>query len=257
MGYLQVEIPSNLDELEERTRSQTRWGEQEVLEVIEQLLNRYLAGFRTLGQSKVTYVDGRDQVWSSMTLRAFKSLRWAYHLLQRGYYSQSMTLTRSAYEDWLACMDCIENSETADALLGRGKRVPNPREMADRLPEDLKQEWKDYGMGEGLYGFLSTFAHPRHRAMTINIDPRSNTFKVVTTFEEDYFVTSSYYLLQCLLRMTEFLFRLVNPVNPHWAKELASVQHQAKEYLNRLVARKQKLLEKEYVEPLPEQVEGD
>lgn len=235
-------LPS-LDELEEQTSVETINREQEVLNAIEQLLNQYIAGFRLLGKSKVTHAEGQELVWSSLTLRAFKSFRWAYHLLQRGYYSQSMMLTRSGYEDWLVCMDCISYDETVDALLDGGRRVPTFRDMSERLPESLKKEWTDYGGVEGLYGFLSTFSHPRYRTLVQNIDPEQRSFRVTPSFDQSYFLVTSYYLLQGALRMLEFLARLVHPIILKSTDEVQLIMNQANDCLDQLIVRANTLSE--------------
>jgi hypothetical protein len=154
---VEVERLPSFEELEEQTKRETREKEREVLALVEDLLNHYISSFKELGYAKVTHC-GREQVWSALTLQAFKSLRWAYDLLQKGYYSQANTLVRAAFEDWLVCFDSIENAETVESVLYGKKRVLPPRKMADRLPDSLKDDWKGVN-GDGLYGFLSTFAH--------------------------------------------------------------------------------------------------
>ena len=52
----------NWDEIEEQIRVETVNREQDVLNAIEQLLNQYIAGFRQLGQSKVTHAEGQELI---------------------------------------------------------------------------------------------------------------------------------------------------------------------------------------------------
>ena len=178
----------NLDELEEKVKTHTILQHSEALTSVERLFNLYLAGFRRLGEFKKTNDNKREQVWLFLTTRAFNSLCCAYHLLEEGYYSQSMILIRAALEDWLICEDCKTKSQTVEALLDREKCVPRFKDMANRLPEPLKAEWNGMGGEDGIYGFLSTFAHPRRRAVVVTVDPESNVLRVGPTYDEDLFL---------------------------------------------------------------------
>lgn len=86
-------------------------------------------------------------------------------MLQNGYYSQSMMLTKSAFEDWLVCEDSKSQPGTITALLDRKGRFPSPSKMAKRLEEPLKGEWIGLPGVDGTYGLLSTFTHPRYQGV--------------------------------------------------------------------------------------------
>lgn len=235
-----------LDELEQQVRTHTIERERATLIVIEQLLNLYLAGFGLLGQFKKTDNNRPEQVWVLLTSRAFSSMRWAYHLLQCGYYSQSLILTRAVWEDWLVCFDCIEHSDTAVALLDGDTpwtykyiREKSLRfsDMADRLPELLKQQWQGHGGGDGVYGALSTFSHPRHHALAAAVSRASNTLRVKPDYDRDLFLVSSYTLLQGAVRMMEFLVRLLPPDTTDWQVQCSRLIERAHTCLNALNSR--------------------
>jgi hypothetical protein len=228
----------NLNDSEEHVRQETCNREEEILTVIEQLLNLHLAGFRQLDGFKRIDDNKREQVWLFLTSRAFNSLRWAYHLLQYGYYPQALILTRSALEDWLACMDCEVNEKTIEALLSQGQRVPGPGDMAVRLPEPLRRQWKDIEGEEGLYGFLSTFSHPRHRAVIVMLNPKTKTLRIGPEYDEILFVVSAYHILNCAARITKFLGRLVtNPTESDWGSKNVKVCQEVEKCLNDLAER--------------------
>jgi hypothetical protein len=219
-----VERHLSLEELEEQTKTQTRRQEGKILTIIEGLLNRYSVCFEQIGQFQRTNDNTVELVWLFLTIRAFNSMRWAYCLLETGYYSQSMMLTRSAFEDWLVCEDCKTHPSTVNAILEEGKRVPNPKTMSDRLEEPLKQKWNDE-----IYGFLSTFTHPRYSGVAVLIDPETKFLRVGPAYEWKLVLVTSHYLLFALILMTEFLIRLVDPIEPSWWLETKTVVDQAQE----------------------------
>ena len=203
-----MEAPPNLDEVEEQIQAEILDREGTTVGVIEELLNQHLAGFMEIGTFTISEDNRLEQVWILLTNRAFNSLRWAFHLLKTGYYSQSMMLTRSAFEDWLACEDSKSHPETIEALLKGAGRVPSPSTMAERLEEPLKGEWLGLPGVDGTYGLLSTFSHPRHQGLAALFAKGSMTMRLGPTWDENLFIVSADYLLLALMRMMEFIARL-------------------------------------------------
>ena len=227
-----VEWP-NLDELEERIKAKIISTEKGVIGVIEALLNQYLAGFRQIGSFTLTDENHPQQVWLLLTNRAFNSLRWSFHLLQTGYYSQSMMLTRAGFEDWLVCEDSKGHPETIDALLNRAGRIPSVSDMAARLEEPLFKEWRGVVGDDGIYGLLSTFTHPRYRAVAVMVDPETQNLRLGPSWDEDLFIVTANYLLLALIRMMESLIRPV-PQDTEWLADLKPFMdrsHQCREIL--------------------------
>ena len=81
--------PPNLDEVEQQIQAEILGREGKTIRVTEDLLNQHLAGFSEIGPFTISEDNGLEQVWILLTNRAFNSLRWAFHLLTTGYYSQS------------------------------------------------------------------------------------------------------------------------------------------------------------------------
>ena len=214
----------NLDEVERKVRDETRRRERDTLSGIERLLNEFLKGFKAIGQFTPTPENRLERVWILIIGRSFNSLRWAYELLQTGYYSQAFALVRSVEEDWLVCKDCDANPQTIDALLDGVGRVPNFRDMAQRLPEALQDTWAARrGEPEGIYDVLSTFAHPRARAMRIAFDHENNRVRVGPSYDEGLFLLLADHILTSGISISEFFERLA----PDWggSSRLSVVQY--------------------------------
>lgn len=90
---------------------------QRGLSIIGRLLNAYLAGFEVIDSFTHTKDNDLQYAWFKLVTRSFNSMRCAYILLERGYYTQALSLLRSVDEDWLMAKDCGKNSPTLDALL--------------------------------------------------------------------------------------------------------------------------------------------
>ena len=236
-----AELP-NLDELEVRVKSEITSRESLVLGVMEDLLNQHLAGFRQIGSFTLTADNQPEEVWVLLTNRAFNSLRWGYHLLQTGYYSQAMMLTRAAFEDWLVCEDAKGHPKTRAALLDRVGRVPNPSVMAARLEKPLREEWKGVVGDDGIYGLLSTFAHPRYRAVAVLVDSETHNLRLGPSWDEDLFIVTANYLLLALIRMMEFVIRVV-PKDTAWLQELKLSMDRAHQCRDELIARAKQRME--------------
>ena len=198
-----MEHPS-LEELETKVRGETRQRHGPVLECLEALLNCYLEGFRELDHFTSTEGNEREQVWVFLVTKSFNSMRWAFHLLQHGYYTQALTLIRTVWEDWLVCEDCVNRPDTVIATLGKGGRVPSFKKMADRMEEPLRSDWIGESQGdEGTYGVLSTFAHPRARAIHVIRNPESGVIRLGPNYDERLFLYTSHVLINAGIRMTE------------------------------------------------------
>lgn len=236
-----VESP-NLDEVEERIKAEITENESGVLGVIEDLINQQLAGFRQIGSFTLTADNRPQQVWLLLTTRAFNSLRWAYHLLHTGYYSQAMMLTRGAYEDWLVCEDAKHHAETIAALLDRVDRIPTFSDMAARLEKPLGQEWKGILGDDGIYGLLSTFAHPRYRAVAALVDPETLNLRLGPSWDVDLSIVTANYLLLALIRIMEFVIRLV-PEDTPWLGDLKLFMARAQRCREELAVRAKERLE--------------
>lgn len=158
-----------------------------------------------------------------MTTSASHSSRVALQALESSYYTQSFALTRAVFEDWITAYDCKDHTETVEALLDSNKTMPRFSVMYKRLPSELKRLWGAQGDYEGTYGFLSTFAHPRGRAIedTMNIDGR---VKVVPQYDEIRFALAAFFLTKAILLMMEFVERLADYLHCPESHEWKSLQ---------------------------------
>lgn len=222
-------------ESEAEVKSQIGSRHKKELAIIENLLGVFWAGFASMSSSAgPRQGDQLDVGWTLLAVRSFDSLACAYDLLQRGYYSQAMALTRSVDEDWLTCKDCIKNSETLAALLGDGEnqqqRMPKYADMARRLDGPYNKEWWD-----SIYGWNSKFAHARYLALRQLLHPTMNGVIVGSYYDSDAFLVSCYLLVTSAIRMAEVLMqllqRVISPVPKTWLKELELVLQQAEVWL--------------------------
>jgi hypothetical protein len=246
---LESERPTDLLGIEEKTRGQTQAVEGNVLAVMLALIDQYLAGFKAIGEFvefKKTEENRRQQVWLFLTSRAFNSLRWAFDMLECGYYQQAAILTRSAWEDWLCCEDSKAHSETVDALLeGGGEvRVSSFQTMAERLRDDLKSEWQDCDIdGEkilGAYGMLSILSHPRRFAVVTTVT-ESGKLRVGPSYDEDLFLMLATYVIRGMVKMLDILNILVCQKEPNWTEETNRVIKKAHERQKAISDRLKKL----------------
>jgi len=106
----------SLEEFELQVKNTTIANKKAELNIIENLLNLYLAGFRVLHEFKTGEVQRLELAWLLLIVRGFNSLRCAYDLLQKGYYSQAVILIRSAEEDYLTSRHWIMSTEAMDAI---------------------------------------------------------------------------------------------------------------------------------------------
>ena len=123
----------------------------------------------------------------SLLSHNFATLKCAVDLALRGYYSQSNSLIRMVYENWLAFHYLTINPNEARLLLRRtSKRLPDPSKMLDAISEDIdKNKLKQW------YGVLCCFAHP-HAAgilpqISTDINPEETSIHYGTTFKKNLF----------------------------------------------------------------------
>ncbi|MBI4282040.1 MAG: hypothetical protein HY672_00935 [Chloroflexi bacterium] len=229
----------NVDEIEAKVSLETKRKETKTLARIEALLNAFLHSFRETGGFTPTTTNRHEQVWWLLVGRSFNSLRWAFHLLQVGYYTQALILVRSVEEDWLVCQDCLEHPDTVEALFDDSKRMPTFQDMANRLPENLRNTWHaPKGHPEQAYDILSSISHPRPRALRFAFDFGKNSPRIGPGYDESLFVFTSWQILTAAICIAAFLARLVSE---EFQKPLMNEMQQATEYLETLRHRAEKL----------------
>ena len=223
------------------TRQQTWEQESGVLQTIQEVIGLHFSLFKVPGELPLVENDKKEQVWLALTTRAFHSSRIAFHALERAYYAQCFMLSRSVLEDWLTAFDCLSNEKTVEALLSSRGRVPHFSDMAERLPNNLKVLWKRAEDPEGAYGWLSTFSHPRPRALEATANAAGMVL-VVPEYDEIRFALAANNLLQATLLMLDFLGRLADclgtPASLDWkSRDLKEVEPRGLALMDSLLRR--------------------
>ena len=109
--------------------------------------------------------------------------------------------------------------------------MPRFSTMYNRLPCSLKRLWGEQGDYEGTYGFLSTFAHPRSRAIEDTLN-REGRVRIVPEYNEIRFALGAWFFVKANLLMLEFVERLADylasPESQQWKdSQLETVKPQA------------------------------
>src|SRR5690606_5711305 len=93
--------------------------------------------------------------------RSFNSLWRARQDAVAGYYAETLTLARSAFEHWLTVLWLEQNRDATDrwlwAILEEVERPPVMSPSVSLMMKDLR----DAGVLTGMYDLLSKFVHPR------------------------------------------------------------------------------------------------
>ena len=223
----------SLEESEAHVKATTLTKNKEEMTLIEKFLAQYLAGFGKIEKFIRTHDNELEYIWFLLVTRSFNSLRCAFDLLQKGYYSQVMMLIRAVDEDWLICRDCEVNQGTLDALLkGEGKLRRGELsylEMAKRISDEFYDKvWSDN------YGQESEIAHASQMALKILIDPDTNTLMLGSHYNNTLFTATCHALLKAAVGMTEFLIRLLGDKASQWQKETYPTFQAACAYVERI-----------------------
>jgi len=219
---------SSLEEFELQVKNTTIANKKAELNIIENLLNLYLAGFRVLHEFKTGEVQRLELAWLLLIVRGFNSLRCAYDLLQKGYYSQALILIRSAEEDYLTSRHCEINQETVEALLAGKSRVTRFRRMTKDISTEFCKKW------DINYGQLSEIAHPRQLAMGMTANWKENKVNLGANYIEKHFIATCHALLRSAVGMTEFLTKLLGKNALQWQTEGLPAFQEACTYVEKI-----------------------
>lgn len=219
---------SSLVEFETNVKKTTSASKKAELDTVENLLNQYLAGFRLLHEFKTGKVQRLELAWLLLVVRGFNSLRCAYDLVQKGYYSEAVIMIRSADEDYLTCRHCEINQETVDALLDGKSRISKFRKMAKDISPEFCKSW------DANYGQLSEIAHPRQLAMGMTAKWDENRLNLGGDYIENHFIATCHALLRSAVGMVEFLSKLLGDSFPQWEKESLPAFQEACVYVEKV-----------------------
>ena len=87
----------------------------------------------------------------------------------------------------------------------------------------MKRLWGEQGDYEGTYGFLSTFAHPRSRAIEDTLN-REGTVRIVPEYHEIRFALAAWFFIKANLLMLEFVERLADFLDSPESQEWKNLQ---------------------------------
>ncbi len=205
-------VPS-VDDADRAAEEETQKHHADWWDAFNGLLNAYLSAFHAVGQFKVSENNRLQQMLLRSVSRSFNSLHQALNLWTATYYSQSIILARSVLEDWLVCMDALSHEETIDALANRERPITF-KAMAERSLTAELIEWFYGGStpeNEGIYGFLSTFSHPRSRALAVQIDSGQdgNSLRLGPRYNQILATVTYSSITEVAVKMAEFAFRMI------------------------------------------------
>lgn len=223
-----VETWPSLEGYELEVKNTTITDKKVELDIIENLLSQHLAGFRVLGEFKAGEIQRLELAWLLLVVQGFKSLRCAYDLLQKGYYSQALILVRAAEEDYLTCKHCEISQETVEALLAGKSRISGFRKMAQDISTEFCEIW------DINYGQLSEIAHPRPLAMRMTANWKENKINLGVNYVENHFIATCQALLRSAVGMTEIFAKLLGKNAPQWQEESSTALQEACTYIKKI-----------------------
>ncbi len=230
---MSTETRTSIEEFEAQVKATTIAKHEEEISLIENLLNQYLAGFRKIDKFTPSKDNKLEYAWLLLTTRSFNSLRCAFDLLQKGYYSQAMMLIRAVDEDWLICRDCEKNQKTLNALLkGSGRLRKNDlrySEMAKRISHEFYDK-----VWAANYGQESEIAHASQMALKILIEPATNNLLLGGGYLDVLLIPTCHALLRSAVGMTEFLIKLLGENALQWQRESFAAFQAACAYVERI-----------------------
>lgn len=202
----------SLEELEARVMADTETRNGVEIELAEKLLNAYLTGFTQLGKFTLDRNNEREYAWFLLTVRSFSSLRCAFDLLERGYYSQAALLTRSVLEDWLIAADADKNRKTVEAVI-KGEYEFGKAELSYA---DVFKRLQKYPEIWGIVQLaLSTIAYSHRMAPGMTITP-DKKYLMLGQYDVRLFQATYQVLLVGIVRMLEVMHRLLGDKGNEW-----------------------------------------
>ena len=202
----------SLEELEAQVIADTEARNSAEIDLAEKLLNHYLTGFTRLGKFTVDRNTEREHVWFQLATRSFSSLRCAFDVLEKGYYSQAAMLSRSVLEDWLTAMDAEKNRKTAAAIATGeyefGKGGLSYSEVTKRLQK--YPETRDV-----VQLALSTIAYSRRLVPGTTVSP-DKKYLMLGQYDVRLFQAAYEVLVIAAVRMLELMHQMLGNSAAEW-----------------------------------------
>lgn len=203
------EKPS-LEDLEAQIKEITSNKHQKELGLINDILNMYIDGFKSIKPFKYTKENVVETTWLLLLVRSFHSMRCAMPLIQTAYYGQAISLLRTITENYFVCHDCINNRKTVEAILYNKYRIPDSnqglsfRQMAIRTG-NLK-------IYKGDYDHQSRVNHPTALSLGMLRDPQTNTINAAPSYDRILFLDCCEQFFRNALMMAEIMGWLLSNI---------------------------------------------
>jgi|GEM_PF-1931088 len=131
----------------------TRENASEIVQLLQNAIGLLGDGFSVAGNLPRTDADLAKMGLLSAN---FATLKCATDIALRGYYTQSVSLLRNVYENWIAFHYLTEHPDESDAWLDGGKRPPGHSVMCKALGSHFNPL---QGRMRESYGELCRFTH--------------------------------------------------------------------------------------------------
>ncbi len=183
---------------------------QREIEVFTGIFNAFTSGFNRIGSYTLTENNETELIYLLLVTRCFQSLRCSFDLMQKGYYSQAMSLIRTITEDWFICLNAQDNIKVKNILLtGKGKMPSYEKLATDADVHDIYE--KDYR-------YQSQFTHSTLLSLKVLRDPKTNVMRVAPTYDEMLFLSCAESLMRVSILIAEILGRFLYSVDKEKAK---------------------------------------
>lgn len=224
----------SVKELEAQVKATTLANHKKEINLVEKFLNHYLAGFNKLGKFTLSENNELEYAWLLLTTRSFNSLRCAFDLLQKGYYSQAIMLIRSVFEEWYTAKDCETNPKTLNALLRGDDDFWKQEGRSAEIAKRVEKRMEIYGAWKEIYGQLSTIAHVRKQALMILINPKIKELRLGSHYDNGLFLASYQSFLSAALIIPELIHKLLGDNATQWWTETLPTCQEAKTEIERI-----------------------
>ncbi len=200
---------SNEREIARRTR------EENVAEValMEGFFNHLSDGFNAL--SPPFTPSESKTVRLLLATMGYNSLRWAFELMLKGYYTQANALSRMGMECWLNSLYLLLYPERAEAWKEFRTR-PKPEKMRKLIADKMGElEVEDTDVAEqsmgAMYRALSEYAHPNEHALAILMEDQehSTQLRLGGAYDRQLFIQSVDHFCYSAQALSTLMFGLL------------------------------------------------
>lgn len=227
----------SLEEMDARIRSRSMASQPAQIQVLDDILVHINQGISLLSGHK--HDRGPNFLSLLLICRAFNSLYRAREDAVLGYPVQSLTLCRSALEDW-ATLRWIElHPDTVDkwlwAILPGVKRPTGQRPNFDAISKKLG---KHGDIASKYYDILSKFAHPMSIGLRslVHFDPENTYLHAGSNFDEQYLKDCLRLLIEVgqvfFERVAQLQYRMLVSVAQQWVEKGKELTDRAKTLLS-------------------------